>query len=116
MVELSLDLDLIFGSLSSAIRRDMLRRVADEELSVTELAKPYKALTFAAISKHLKVLEKAKLVLKRRKGKQQMVCLAPAAVNNASEYLKEYEAIWNRRLDRLEHYLSSLPPSSHGER
>ena len=94
MVELSLDLDLIFGSLSSSIRRDMLRRVAQEELSVSELAKPYKhKLTFAAISKHLKVLEHAKLIIKRRQGKEQIVQLAPAAVNNAAQYLQEYEKI-----------------------
>jgi DNA-binding transcriptional ArsR family regulator len=110
MVELTLDLDLIFGSLSHAIRRDMLKRVAHEELSVTEIARPYKRkMTFAAISKHLGVLEKAKLIIKRRKGKEQIVRLAPAAVKDAADYLVAYEKLWNDRLDSLEQYLTSLP-------
>ncbi len=114
MVELTLDLrlDHIFGSLADPTRRDILRRVAQKELSIGDIAKPYK-LTFAAISKHLKVLEKARLVVKRRKGKEQLVKMAPEAIKDASVYLKEYERLWNSRLDSLEQYLSTLPQSSH---
>jgi DNA-binding transcriptional ArsR family regulator len=112
MVESNLHLDLIFGSLSHHIRRDILRRGAVEELSVSQMAKAYD-LTLAAISKHLKILEKAKLIIKRRRGKEQIVQLAPAAFADAAGYLKEYEKLWNHRLDSLENYLSSLPPENH---
>jgi DNA-binding transcriptional ArsR family regulator len=108
MVELTLDLDLIFGSLSHHIRRDILARAAKEELSVSELAKPYK-MTLAGISKHLKILEKAKLIIKRRRGKELMVQLSPEAFANATQYLREYERLWNDRLDSLETYLSTFP-------
>ncbi len=108
MVELTLDLDLIFGSLSHPIRRDILKRAAKKELSVGDTAKPYK-MSLAAISKHLKVLEKAKLIIKQRRGKEQVIQLSPAAVKDAMGYLKHYEEIWNQRLDSLEQYLSSLP-------
>jgi len=108
MVEQSLALDSIFGALSDPIRRDILLRGLKEEMSIGDIAKPYK-LTFAAISKHLKVLEKAKLIVKRKKGRQQFVKLSPAAFADASGYLKEYERMWNSRLDSLETYLSTFP-------
>jgi DNA-binding transcriptional ArsR family regulator len=109
MVEYNLQLDAIFGSLADPIRRDILQRVgkAKEALSVSDIAKAYD-LTLAGISKHLKILEKAKLVIKRRLGKKQMVELSPAAFQDATEYLKHYEKIWNTRLDSLEQYLKTL--------
>ena len=111
MVESSLSLDFIFGALANPIRRDILRRAAVQEWSISELAKPYK-LTFAAISKHLMVLEKAKLILKRRRGKELVISLSRPAFENAADYLKEYEKLWNDRFDSLEHYLSSFPKQS----
>jgi DNA-binding transcriptional ArsR family regulator len=108
MVESSLLLDDIFGALASPIRRDILRQAARREYSIGELAEPYK-LTFAAISKHLKVLEKAKLIVKRRRGKEQVVTLSPVAFRDASSYLRQYEKLWNDRFDRLETYLSTFP-------
>lgn len=104
MVECSLDLDLIFGSLANPIRRDILRRGAREELTVGDMAKSYN-VSFAAISKHLQVLEKAKLIIKRRRGRQQVVSLSPEAFVDAASYLREYERLWNGRLDNLERYL-----------
>lgn len=108
MVECSLSLDSIFSCLADPIRRDILQRVAREEMSVSEVAAPYK-LTLAGISKHLKILEKASLVIKRRWGKQQMVALSPVAFKTAADYLKHYEKLWNDRLDNLETYLASMP-------
>jgi DNA-binding transcriptional ArsR family regulator len=105
MVEYTLSLDSIFSSLADPTRRDILRRVADQELSVGEIAKAYD-LTFAAISKHLKVLEKAKLVIKRRRGKEQIVHMAPQALADASEYLQWYKQFMGMRLDSLGEYLS----------
>ena len=83
MVECTLNLNSIFGSLADPTRRDILNRVSQEELSVSEIAEPYQ-LTFAAISKHLKILEKAHLIIKRRHGKQAMVQASPTALKEAS--------------------------------
>jgi DNA-binding transcriptional ArsR family regulator len=102
----ALQLNSIFGALADPTRRDILKRVGKKELPVSEIAKPYK-LTLAAISKHLKVLEEAKLIMKRRQGKQQLVQASPVAIRDASAYLKAYEAQWNDRFDRLEAYLKS---------
>lgn len=97
-------LDSIFGSLADATRRDILRRVEHCELSVGEVA-AYYDLTFAAISKHIKILEKAKLIIKRRRGKEQMVSLAPQAFRSVDEYLDYYRRTMERRFDALEQFL-----------
>jgi DNA-binding transcriptional ArsR family regulator len=104
MVEYDLTLDSIFLSLADGTRRDILRRVALSELTVGEIAKPYD-LTFAAVSKHLKVLEKAKLIIKRRRGREQVVFLAPEAIKTVDEYLEFYRSLVESRLDALENYL-----------
>jgi DNA-binding transcriptional ArsR family regulator len=104
MVEYSLSLDSTFGALSDPTRRDILRRVSDDELSVGQLARFYD-LTFAAVSKHLKVLEKARLIIKRRNGKEQLVSLAPQALAEAVEYIEWYKQFMESRLDALEIYL-----------
>ncbi len=101
MVEYSLQLDSIFASLSDPTRRDMLARVARAELSVGELVKHYD-VSFAAISKHLKVMEKARLIVKRKEGKKQMVSLAPDALRSADEYLEQYRQMWQSRFDKLD--------------
>ncbi|HVA11035.1 MAG TPA: metalloregulator ArsR/SmtB family transcription factor [Candidatus Dormibacteraeota bacterium] len=105
MVEYALNLDYIFSSLADPTRRDIMRRVSYEELSVGEIAKPYD-LTFAAVSKHLKVLEKAKLIIKRRRGKEQMVRLSPQTLADVDKYLEAYRRLWEERLDSLENYLN----------
>jgi DNA-binding transcriptional ArsR family regulator len=104
MVEYSLQLDSVFGSLADPTRRDILQRVAHRELSVSEIAQPYD-LSLAAISKHLKILEKAKLIIKRRRGKQQLVQLSPQALDSATDYLESYRRLWEERLDALEELL-----------
>src|SRR5205085_1776332 len=97
-------LDAIFGSLADTTRRDILRRVAGRELSVGEIASSYD-ISLAAVSKHLVVLEKARLVTKRREGKLQLVEYSPAAVTAASNHLERYRDIWEGSLDKLEKYL-----------
>lgn len=101
MVEYTSQLDSIFASLSDPTRRDMLSRVSRGEFSVGELAAHYN-LTFAAISKHLKVMERAQLIVKRKDGKKQMVSLAPDALMSADEYLEQYRRMWQGRYDKLE--------------
>lgn len=104
MVEHTISLDSTFGALSDPTRRDILRRISDGELSVGQLARFYD-LTFAAVSKHLKVLEKAQLIAKRRNGKEQLVRLAPQAMADAADYIEWYKQFMEKRLDALETYL-----------
>lgn len=94
----------IFQSLADATRRDILKRVAKKEMSIGEIASRYN-LTFAAVSKHLKVLEKAKLIVKRREGKQQIVSMKPATIEIAATTLEQYQKIWEDRFDSLDEYL-----------
>lgn len=99
-----MNLDTVFGSLADPIRRDILKRVSVSELTVNQVAVAYD-VSLAAISKHLKVLEKANLIRKRKEGKQHIVQLSPTAFKDASEYLKQYENLWNARFDALDTYL-----------
>jgi DNA-binding transcriptional ArsR family regulator len=105
MYDQTLNLDSIFSSLADPTRRDILRRVAGTELTVSEIAAPY-SLSLAAISKHLKILEQARLIMKRRRGKQQVVSLSPPAFADAAEYLDWYRRLWEQRFDALEAYLN----------
>lgn len=101
MVEYTLQLDDVFHSLSDPTRRDILQHVSHCELSVGELVAKYN-VSFAAISKHLKVLEKAELISKRKEGKKHMVTLSPAALKNADDYLEQYRQMWEQRYNKLD--------------
>jgi DNA-binding transcriptional ArsR family regulator len=104
MVEQTLQLDSVFHSLADPTRRDILRRVMRHELSVGELVEKYE-VSFAAISKHIKVLEKATLIRKRREGKRYMVALAPEALHEANKYLEQYRQMWESRYEKLDSLL-----------
>jgi len=105
MVEYTLSLDTIFSSLADPIRRDILNRVRYGELNVSEIASPY-PISLAAISKHLKILERAQLITKRKQGKEQLVTISPAALKQADDYIEQYASLWNDRFDRLETLLN----------
>jgi DNA-binding transcriptional ArsR family regulator len=105
MVEYTLSLDSVFASLSDPTRRDILKRVGDEELSVSQIAQPYD-MSLAAISKHLKILERARLIIKKRQGKEQIVSLAPQTLSEASDYLENYRKFWESRYEALEDLLN----------
>jgi len=104
MVEYTLRLDSIFGSLADPTRRDILRRVSSQELSVSEVAQPYD-VSLAAVSKHLGVLERAQLIVKRRRGKEHLIALSPGAFTDVVSYLRSYQAFTEANLDSLEAYL-----------
>jgi DNA-binding transcriptional ArsR family regulator len=104
MVEYSTQLDLVFGSLADPTRRDIFQRVSGNESTVGEIAKHYK-MSYAAVSKHLKVLEKANLISKRKKGRQQLILAKPKALKNIEDYLSKYEKVWDSRFDALEELL-----------
>ena len=101
MVELTTQLDAVFSSLSDPTRRDILKRVSRCNLTIGELAKPY-PMSFAAIAKHVGVLEKACLITKHRNGKEQIISLSPKTITLATAYLSYYEKVWQERYDRLE--------------
>lgn len=104
MVEHRAHLDAIFHSLADPTRRDILQRLRPGEQTVGGLAEHYD-LTFAAVSKHLQVLEKAKLVRKRRQGREQRVQLSPKGLGHADSYLEQYRQLWEEKLDRLEAFI-----------
>lgn len=108
-------LDATFNSLADPTRRDILKRVAKEQLSVSQLAAQYH-LTFAAISKHLKVLEKANLITKTRRGKEQIVSLSPGTLANASNHLETYKKLWENKLDSLDNYLKTISSNKKGKK
>lgn len=109
MVESNPQLDLLFGALSDSTRRGILERVSRVELSIGEIARHFD-LTFGAISKHIKVLEKANLVAKRRRGKEQVVLIVPKTVNVARKHIERYARLWADRFDNLESILQEETP------
>jgi DNA-binding transcriptional ArsR family regulator len=104
MVESTVALDRIFAALADATRRDILKRVSISEHTISELAAPY-AMSFAAIAKHISVLEKAGLIIKHRSGKEKVIQIQPKAIVVAAAYLSEYEKVWSDRFDALEKLL-----------
>ena len=106
MVEQTIQLDIIFQALADSTRRDILRRVSDKALSISDLAKPYQ-MSFAAIAKHVKKLEAAKLISKERVGKEQRVVASPEALQAASQYLQEYADVWESRYNALDNLLEN---------
>jgi DNA-binding transcriptional ArsR family regulator len=104
MVEYNMQLDLVFSSLSDPTRRDIIRRVSLAEQTVNQIAEQYK-MSLAAVSKHIKILEKAKLITKRQNGREHIISAEPKALKTAYDYIKQYEKLWNDRFDRLEQVL-----------
>jgi DNA-binding transcriptional ArsR family regulator len=104
MVEREAYINNLFGSLADPTRRDILQRLINAQHTVSQLAQNY-SVSFAAVAKHLNVLEKAKLIVKKRHGKEQIVSIAPDALHDASKYLAQYEALWNKRFDALDNIL-----------
>ena len=100
-------LDRTFAALADPTRRAIVARLADGEASVTELAAPF-AMSLPAVSKHLKVLEKAGLISRGRKAQWRPCRLEPEPLKEASDWLEEYRRLWEERLDRLDEYLRTL--------
>src|SRR5215218_5550432 len=101
-------LDQLFGALADATRRDILARVMDAEASVSELAARYD-MSFAAVQKHVAVLERAQLVIKRKDGRAQRVAGNPDAVRKANRLLAQFEERWLLRVARLDELLAATP-------
>lgn len=111
MVNYAMELDGVFGALADATRRDILKRLTAGEMTVGAVAEPYN-MSLVAVSKHLKVLERARLIIKRKRGKQQIINLSPAAFADAQSYIDFYTSYWGSRLETLDVYLSTNEENS----
>jgi DNA-binding transcriptional ArsR family regulator len=100
--------DRLFHALADATRRDILRRSARGELSVSGLAGAY-PMSFAAVQKHVAVLERAGLVSKERRGREQLVRSEPGAMRRARRALDQLEADWRERVERMSDLLAQDP-------
>jgi DNA-binding transcriptional ArsR family regulator len=102
--------DRTFQALADGTRRDIVRRTLTTELSVSTIAGGY-PMSFAAVQKHVAVLERAGLVVKRRQGREQLVRADPAALHRAAAVLAELEGRWRDRIRRMDLLLESDDPA-----
>jgi DNA-binding transcriptional ArsR family regulator len=109
-------LDRTFGALADPTRRRILAQLAQGEERVTDLARPH-AMSLAAVSKHLMVLEKAGLVKRRRKGRVHSMKLEAKPMKEAEAWINRYREFWEGNLDRFEEYLNKLQQkeNKHGD-
>jgi DNA-binding transcriptional ArsR family regulator len=107
-MQLTLDHDRIFGALGDATRRDIVRRAIDGEEGVAELATHY-PMSFAAVQKHVAVLERAGLVSKHRVGRRKVVRANLEGLRVARRLLDRYEDLWRERVERMDQLISASP-------
>jgi DNA-binding transcriptional ArsR family regulator len=100
-------LNRTFAALADPTRRAILARLASGEASVTDLAEPF-AMSLPAISKHLKVLEHAGLIVRGREAQWRPCRLQPRPLKGAADWLEHYRRFWEESFDRLEDYLKDL--------
>jgi DNA-binding transcriptional ArsR family regulator len=105
--------DALFHALADATRRDILGRCQRTGLSVSRLADGY-PMSFAAVQKHVSVLERAGLVSKERRGREQLVHTEAAAVRRARRALDQLETLWTDRADRMSDLLAAADPEPTG--
>jgi DNA-binding transcriptional ArsR family regulator len=102
-----LSLDQVFSALSDPTRRAILARLAPGETSVSELAKPF-AMSLPAVSKHLKVLERAGLIARGREAQWRPCRIEPRALKDIDDWLEHYRRFFDQSFDRLDAYLKKL--------
>lgn len=100
-------LSTTFFALADPTRRSILARLADGEASVTELAEPF-AMSLPAISRHLKVLERAGLISRSREAQWRPCRFEAAPLKEAEDWIERYRRLWEERFDRLDDYLREL--------
>ena len=100
-------LSATFSALADPTRRAILARLALGETTVNELAEPFD-MSLPAVSKHLKVLERAGLIARSREAQWRPCRIEPEALLSVDEWLEDYRRLWEERLDRLEDYLQKL--------
>ncbi|MBK8324309.1 MAG: winged helix-turn-helix transcriptional regulator [Betaproteobacteria bacterium] len=100
-------LSVTFAALADPTRRAILARLASGETSVTQLAEPFD-MSLPAVTKHLKVLEKAGLISRGRQAQFRPCKLEPAPLRDATDWIETYRRLWEERLDGLERYLREV--------
>ncbi|HEX4350240.1 MAG TPA: metalloregulator ArsR/SmtB family transcription factor [Verrucomicrobiae bacterium] len=100
-------LDRTFGALADPTRRRILEHLAHGDRCVTDLARPY-SISLPAVSKHLRVLEKAGLIRRHRNGRVHRLRLQAAPMQQAQKWIEEYRQFWEESFDRLDEYLKEL--------
>jgi DNA-binding transcriptional ArsR family regulator len=108
MVKHSSSLDHTFAALADPTRRAMLARLAEGETSVTELARPFE-ISLPAVSKHLRVLERAGLVARRKQGRVHRCRLVAGPMQDAAAWMGHYRSFWEERFEALDRYLAGTP-------
>ena len=110
-------LSTTFAALSDPTRRAILARLASGECSVGELAEPF-AMSMPAVSKHLRVLERAGLIAQRREAQWRMCRIEAGPLEQIADWTEHYRHLWEARLDRLDKYLKELKTKekSHGRK
>ena len=104
-------LDSTFAALANSTRRAILARLAQGQASVNELAEPFE-MTLPAISKHIKVLEQAGLVVRSRQAQYRPCVLEATPLEEVASWAEHYRPIWEDRFDRMEDYLQQLQSQS----
>lgn len=102
------EVDRVFHALATSTRRDILRRTIEREQSVSTLAAEYE-MSFAAVQKHVAVLEAANLIVKRAEGRERLVRANPEMIARARALLARYEELWRSRIARLDDLLAETP-------
>jgi DNA-binding transcriptional ArsR family regulator len=102
-----------FAALADPTRRAILDRLASGECSVTELAEPFE-MSMPAVSKHLRVLEQAGLIARRREAQWRWCRIEAAPLKEVSDWAEHYRHIWEERLDRLDSYLEEMKRKEKG--
>lgn len=102
------ELSVTFAALADPTRRAILGRLASGDATVNELAEPF-SLTQQAVSKHVKVLERAGLISRTRAAQSRPCRLEPAQLDNAAEWIGRHRRLWQERYDRLDEHLAALP-------
>ncbi|KNY05247.1 ArsR/SmtB family transcription factor [Microbacterium sp. GCS4] len=105
------EVDRVFHALATSTRRDILRRTIEREQSVSTLASEYE-MSFAAVQKHVSVLEAANLIVKRAEGRERLVRANPEMIARARALLARYEELWRSRIARLDDLLAEPPRST----
>ncbi len=100
------EIDRVFHALATSTRRDILRRTIEQEQSVSTLAADYD-MSFAAVQKHVAVLEAANLIVKRAEGRERLVRANPEMIARARALLAHYEAMWRSRIARLDDLMAT---------
>ena len=106
-------LDAVLAALAHPVRRALLERLEAGEARVTELARPF-AMSLNSVSKHIRMLEGARLVRRRRRGREHLLSFNPEPLDEAAAWIEAQRGFWSARLDALERALAG--PGDHPER